>query len=107
MPLVTTKEMLLRAQAGHYAVGAFNVENMEMVMAVVQAAEESLALASCSHPATVSTPVWINCTELDSVTTPSRTTSPSPAALTRKLPGRTRGCLPGQGENARCGRRQG
>lgn len=41
MPLVTTKEMLLRAQAGHYAVGAFNVENMEMVMAVVQAAEES------------------------------------------------------------------
>lgn len=43
MPLVTTKEMLLRAQAGHYAVGAFNVENMEMVMAVVQAAEESRA----------------------------------------------------------------
>lgn len=43
MPLVTTKEMLLRAQAGHYAVGAFNVENMEMVMAVVQAAEESHA----------------------------------------------------------------
>lgn len=41
MPLVTTKEMLLRAQAGHYAVGAFNAENMEMVMAVVQAAEES------------------------------------------------------------------
>jgi len=43
MPLVTTREMLLRAQAGHYAVGAFNVENMEMVMAVVQAAEESRA----------------------------------------------------------------
>lgn len=43
MPLVTTKEMLLRAQAGHHAVGAFNVENMEMVMAVVQAAEESRA----------------------------------------------------------------
>ena len=41
--MVTTKEMLLRAQAGHYAVGAFNVENMEMVMAVVQAAEESRA----------------------------------------------------------------
>lgn len=43
MPLVTTKEMLTRAQAGHYAVGAFNVENLEMVMAVVQAAEESRA----------------------------------------------------------------
>lgn len=40
MPLVTTKKMLTDAQKGHYAVGAFNVENMEMVMAVIQAAEE-------------------------------------------------------------------
>lgn len=40
MPLVTTKQMLLDAQKGNYAVGAFNVENMEMVMAVIQAAEE-------------------------------------------------------------------
>ena len=40
MPLVTTKQMLLDAQKGNYAVGAFNVENMEMVQAVVAAAEE-------------------------------------------------------------------
>ncbi|SHK49733.1 class II fructose-1,6-bisphosphate aldolase [Hespellia stercorisuis] len=40
MPLVTTKQLLLDAQAGQYAVGAFNVENMEMVQAVVTAAEE-------------------------------------------------------------------
>lgn len=40
MPLVTTKKMLLDAQKGNYAVGAFNVENMEMVMAVIQAAGE-------------------------------------------------------------------
>ncbi|HIW43347.1 MAG TPA: class II fructose-1,6-bisphosphate aldolase [Candidatus Mediterraneibacter vanvlietii] len=40
MPLVTTNEMLKKAQEGHYAVGAFNVENMEMVMAVLKAAEE-------------------------------------------------------------------
>ena len=32
--------MLLDAQKGGYAVGAFNVENMEMVMAVIAAAEE-------------------------------------------------------------------
>ena len=38
--LVTSKELLLKAQEGGYAVGAFNVENMEMVMAVVEAAEE-------------------------------------------------------------------
>ncbi|WP_298579724.1 class II fructose-bisphosphate aldolase [uncultured Olegusella sp.] len=37
---VDTKHMLLDAQAGHYAVGAFNVENLEFVMAVVAAAQE-------------------------------------------------------------------
>ena len=37
--LVTTKEMLLDAQKNHYAVGAFNVENLEFVMAVLAAAE--------------------------------------------------------------------
>ena len=40
MSLVTTKQMLLDAQQNGYAVGAFNVENMEMVQAVVSAAEE-------------------------------------------------------------------
>ncbi len=40
MPLVTTNKMLQDAQKGCYAVGAFNVENMEMVMAVIEAAEE-------------------------------------------------------------------
>ena len=40
MPLVTSKEMLLDAQKGNYAVGAFNAENMEMVKAIIQAAEE-------------------------------------------------------------------
>ena len=41
MALVTTKKMLLDAQKNGYAVGAFTVENMEMVMAVVSAAEET------------------------------------------------------------------
>ena len=40
MPLVAAKELLVKAQEGGYAVGAFNVENMEMVQAVVEAAEE-------------------------------------------------------------------
>lgn len=40
MSFVTTKEMLLEADKNHYAVGAFNVENMEMVMAVIKACEE-------------------------------------------------------------------
>ena len=43
MSLVTSEQMLLDAQKGSYAVGAFNVENMEMVKAVIQAAEEMKA----------------------------------------------------------------
>lgn len=40
MSLVTTKELFQDAQKNGYAIGAFNVENMEMVQAVVAAAEE-------------------------------------------------------------------
>ena len=40
MPLVTSKEMLKKAQEGGYAIGAFNAENMEMIQAIVEAAEE-------------------------------------------------------------------
>ena len=39
--LVTSRELLLDAQKNKYAVGAFNVENMEMVLAVLNAAEET------------------------------------------------------------------
>lgn len=40
MPLCTSKQMLEEAQRGRYAVGAFNAENMEMVLAIIDAAEE-------------------------------------------------------------------
>ena len=40
MPLVTSKKMLADAQRGGYAVGAFNAENMEMVLAILEAATE-------------------------------------------------------------------
>ena len=49
MPLVTSKEMLLKAQQGGYAVGAFNAENMEMVKAIIQAAEELKAQYRLSY----------------------------------------------------------
>ena len=39
MSYVTSKEMLLDAQKRGYAVGAFNCENMEMVKAIIAAAE--------------------------------------------------------------------
>lgn len=40
MPLVTSENMLLDAQKRGYAVGAFNCENMEMIKAIIAAAEE-------------------------------------------------------------------
>lgn len=40
MPLVKTKELLLKADQGNYAVGAFNVSNMEMIIGAIKAAEE-------------------------------------------------------------------
>ena len=40
MPLVTTKEMFKKAYDGGYAIGAFNVNNMEIVQAITEAASE-------------------------------------------------------------------
>ena len=52
---VTTKEMLRAAQAGKYAIGAFNCENMEMAMAIVAAAEAQRAPVMLqTTPSTVS-----------------------------------------------------
>ena len=44
MPLVTSKEMLERALAERFAVGAFNANNMEMVQAIFETAQEERAL---------------------------------------------------------------
>lgn len=43
MPLVTTKEMFRKAYEGGYAIGAFNVNNMEIVQGIVSAAKEENA----------------------------------------------------------------
>jgi len=40
MPLVTSKEILQIALAQHFAVGAFNANNMEMVQAIIETAQE-------------------------------------------------------------------
>lgn len=41
MPLVTTTEMFRKAYEGGYAVGAFNVNNMEIVQGITEAAQET------------------------------------------------------------------
>ncbi|MDD4690216.1 MAG: class II fructose-1,6-bisphosphate aldolase [Eubacteriales bacterium] len=40
MPLVTTKEMFKKAYDGGYAIGAFNVNNMEIIQGITEAAKE-------------------------------------------------------------------
>ncbi|MGI6498206.1 MAG: class II fructose-1,6-bisphosphate aldolase [Oscillospiraceae bacterium] len=40
MPLVTSKEMFEKAYAGGYAIGAFNVNNMELIQGITEAAKE-------------------------------------------------------------------
>ena len=50
MPLVSTTEMFKKAYNGGYAVGAFNVNNMEIVQAITEAANElhSPVILQCS-----------------------------------------------------------
>ena len=50
MALVTTTEMFKKAYEGGYAVGAFNVNNMEIVQAITEAADElrSPIILQCS-----------------------------------------------------------
>lgn len=43
MPLVTTKEMFKAAYNGGYAIGAFNVNNMEIIQGITEAAKEERA----------------------------------------------------------------
>jgi len=43
MPLVTSKEILIDAQKNRYAIGAFNANNMEIVQAIIETAEEEKA----------------------------------------------------------------
>ena len=37
MPLVTTKDMFAKAYEGGYAIGAFNINNMETIQGIVEA----------------------------------------------------------------------
>ena len=41
MPLVTTTELFKKAYAGGYAIGAFNVNNMEIIQGITEAAAET------------------------------------------------------------------
>ena len=52
MPLVNTKDMFEKAYKGGYAIGAFNVNNMEIIQGITSAAKELNApvTVSYTHP---------------------------------------------------------
>ena len=62
MALVTTTEMFKKAYDGGYAIGAFNVNNMEIVQAITEACKEEKAPVICRFPRvpapTPTTPTW-------------------------------------------------
>ena len=62
MPLVTTTEMFKKAYDGGYAIGAFNVNNMEIVQGITEACREEKAPLSCRCPRALvpmpTTPTW-------------------------------------------------
>ena len=41
MPIVTSKKMFADAYKGGYAIGAFNVNNMEIIQGITEAARNS------------------------------------------------------------------
>jgi fructose-bisphosphate aldolase class II len=43
MPLTHTKDLFAKALKGKYALGAFNVNNMELIQAIIEACEEEKA----------------------------------------------------------------
>ena len=51
MSLVNTKIMLKKAYEQNYAIGAFNVNNMEIIQAIVDAAAEEKSQYKCSSVA--------------------------------------------------------
>ena len=39
--LVSAKDMLVKARAGHYGIGAFNINNLEWTKAILETAQEN------------------------------------------------------------------
>lgn len=79
MSLLTNKEVLETARAGGYAVGAFNINNMEILQAIIEAAKEEK-----SPVIIAATPGAIKYAGLDYIVTMVKTASeltPVPMAL--------------------------
>ena len=47
MPLVSMRQLLDEAAKGGYGVGAFNVNDMEQIQAIMMAAKETTRRSSC------------------------------------------------------------
>ena len=59
--LVSAKEMLNKAKAGHYAVGQFNINNLEWTKSILLAAEETRSSAANKIDFVHSKLLMLNC----------------------------------------------
>lgn len=78
MPLVTTTEMFKKAYEGGYAVGAFNVNNMEIVQGITEAASELKAPVTSKFP-----PARANMPSISILSSLSRRLSPTQISRSR------------------------
>ena len=59
MALVTSSEMFAKALKSDYAVGAFNVNNMEILQGIAEAAEETRSPSLHISPSSLKLQYWI------------------------------------------------
>ena len=80
MPLVTSKEMFEKAYKGGYAIGAFNVNNMEIIQGITGAASKLSApvilQVSKGARACPSACIWTTATASSCARAASTTASP-------------------------------
>jgi fructose-bisphosphate aldolase class II len=63
MPLVTSKEMFQKAYNGRYAIGAFNIHQLETLQGIINAAEEErapLIIQICSGARAYAKPIYLD-----------------------------------------------
>src|SRR3977135_3348527 len=79
MPLTHTKDLFAKALKGKYALGAFNVNNMEFIQAIIEACEEEKApvMLQISKGA----PQYANPVYLKKLSDRAATLSPIPGAI--------------------------
>ena len=88
MSIVTSQEMFAKAYAGGYAIGAFNVNNMEIIQGITEAAKECNApviLQVSSGARKYANRTYLACRSVSIWTTGTRLSCARPVSMTAFL----------------------